>query len=329
MPLSELSHFPVHYLHNLEDICHCFRLLFRYISGLWTHLFISILDFPDSSAGEESACNAGDPSSIPGLGRSTGEGIGYTPVFFIFPCGSDGEESAYNAGDLGSIPGLGTSPGEGNSYQLQDSGLENSMDYIVHGGRKESDTTEQLSLHFIHFNVRGIPFLMKLAVATTHIEHKMLEIHLLNLLCSSARATGSRHERHTLRPGSEGNFPQIMEPAAVSPWRVPEPYDEVVSGASSPVSNKWFIQQGFLWCPGHYFQLFNIHSSSSVPSRFLWIPQHPFRGLLFYLKVGFYCLLLKALLILMSHSLGYSYQFHKSTTWIGFFYQVIILSNIL
>ena len=33
--------------------------------------------FPGSSAGKESVCNAGDPSSIPGLGRSTGEGIGY------------------------------------------------------------------------------------------------------------------------------------------------------------------------------------------------------------------------------------------------------------
>ena len=34
--------------------------------------------FPDSSVGKESACNAGGPSSIPGLGRSTGEGIGYS-----------------------------------------------------------------------------------------------------------------------------------------------------------------------------------------------------------------------------------------------------------
>ena len=34
--------------------------------------------FPDSSVGKESACNAGDSSSIPGSGRSTGEGIGYT-----------------------------------------------------------------------------------------------------------------------------------------------------------------------------------------------------------------------------------------------------------
>ena len=37
----------------------------------------TILGFPDSSVGKESACNAGDPSSIPGSGRSTGEGIGY------------------------------------------------------------------------------------------------------------------------------------------------------------------------------------------------------------------------------------------------------------
>ena len=35
------------------------------------------------------------------------------------PCGSDGKESAYNAGDPGSIPGLGRSPGEGNGYPLE------------------------------------------------------------------------------------------------------------------------------------------------------------------------------------------------------------------
>ena len=43
-----------------------------------------------------------------------------------FPCGSAGKESACNAGDLGSIPGLGRSPGERNGYSLQYSGLENS-----------------------------------------------------------------------------------------------------------------------------------------------------------------------------------------------------------
>ena len=39
--------------------------------------FVTILDFPDSTVGKESACNAGDPSLIPGSGRSAGEGIGY------------------------------------------------------------------------------------------------------------------------------------------------------------------------------------------------------------------------------------------------------------
>ena len=67
-----------------------------------------------------------------------------TPAFLDFPGGSVGKEFACNAGDLGLIPGLGRSPGEGKGYPLQYSGLENSMDCIVHG-LKESDTTEQLS----------------------------------------------------------------------------------------------------------------------------------------------------------------------------------------
>ena len=58
-----------------------------------------------------------------------------------FPGGSDGEESACNAEDLGSIPGLGRSSGEGNGNALQDSCLENFMDRggwqaIVHGVTK-------------------------------------------------------------------------------------------------------------------------------------------------------------------------------------------------
>ena len=44
-----------------------------------------------------------------------------------FPCGSAGKEIICNARDLGSIPGLGRSPGEGKGYPLQYSGLENSM----------------------------------------------------------------------------------------------------------------------------------------------------------------------------------------------------------
>ena len=58
------------------------------------------------------------------------------PVFLGFPSGSAGKESACNAGDLGSIPGFGRSPGEGKGYPLQYTNLENSMDYTVHGVKK-------------------------------------------------------------------------------------------------------------------------------------------------------------------------------------------------
>jgi len=57
-------------------------------------------------------------------------------VFLGFPCDLTGKESARNEGDLGSIPELGRSPGEGKGYLLQYSGLENSMNYIVHGVAK-------------------------------------------------------------------------------------------------------------------------------------------------------------------------------------------------
>ena len=50
-----------------------------------------------------------------------------TPVFLGFPCDSAGKESACNAGDLDLIPGLGRSPGEGKGYSLQYSGLVQSM----------------------------------------------------------------------------------------------------------------------------------------------------------------------------------------------------------
>ena len=58
-------------------------------------------------------------------------------------------------GDLGSIPCLGRSPGEGKGYPLQCSGLENSMDSMVHGVAA-LDTTEQLSLQSLStFNPSG------------------------------------------------------------------------------------------------------------------------------------------------------------------------------
>ena len=70
-----------------------------------------------------------------------------------FPGGSEVKASACNVGDLGSIPGSGRSPGEGNGNPLQYSCPENPMDggawwATVPQGRKESDATERLHFHF-------------------------------------------------------------------------------------------------------------------------------------------------------------------------------------
>ena len=129
---------------------------------------------------------------IPGLGRSTGEGIGYplqysdlensmycslprssvhgilqarilselpfnshrqlwSLKFRCFPHSSVGKESACNAGDPCSIPGLGRSLGEGKGYPCQYFSLENSMDCIVHGVTKS--WTPLSDFHFYFTNL--------------------------------------------------------------------------------------------------------------------------------------------------------------------------------
>ena len=86
--------------------------------------------FPGDSDGEESAYNySGDPGSIPRLGTSPVEGIGYPLQYswasFVVQLVKNPPVMQV---DLGSIPGLGRSRGEGKGYPLQYSGLENSMD---------------------------------------------------------------------------------------------------------------------------------------------------------------------------------------------------------
>ena len=77
------------------------------------------MGFPHRSVGKESACNAGDPSSIPGLGRSAGEGIGY-PLQYSWV-----SLVAQQVKNLPAMQGtwvqspLGKSPGEGTDYPLQ------------------------------------------------------------------------------------------------------------------------------------------------------------------------------------------------------------------
>ena len=68
-------------------------------------------------------------------------------MFLGFSGGSAGKESTGNGRDLGLIPGLERSPGEGNGYPLQYSGLEKSMDCIVHGIAK--NWTRMNDFHFL------------------------------------------------------------------------------------------------------------------------------------------------------------------------------------
>ena len=59
------------------------------------------------------------------------------------------KESACDAGDLGSVPGLGRSPREGKGYPLQYSSLENSMDCIVHGVAKSQTQLSDFHFHYM------------------------------------------------------------------------------------------------------------------------------------------------------------------------------------
>ena len=92
---------------------------------------------------------------IPGLGKICWRrGRLPTPVFLGFPGGSDGKESTCSAEDVGSIPELGRSPGEGNGYPLQYSGLEKSMDCVVH--RVKKNWTQLSDFHFHLFSFKSV-----------------------------------------------------------------------------------------------------------------------------------------------------------------------------
>ena len=78
-----------------------------------------------------------------------------------FPCGSAGKESTCNVGDLGSTPGLGRSPGKGKNYPLQYSGLENSMDCVVHSVAK-SWTRLSDCFTFINIGMWGLKWVKKI-----------------------------------------------------------------------------------------------------------------------------------------------------------------------
>ena len=120
------------------------------VSVLVKYNLLHQLDFPGSSAGKRIHLQCRRPQFNSWVRKIPWRRDWLpTPVFLGFPGGPAGKESACNVGDLGSIPGSGRSPGEGKGYPLQYSGLENSMDCIVHGVAKSQ--TQLSGFHFHHF----------------------------------------------------------------------------------------------------------------------------------------------------------------------------------
>ena len=101
---------------------------------------------PRSSTGKKSTCNAGNPGSVPGLGRFPGEGIGYPFQYSWAFLVALGKELTCNAGNLGSIPGLRIFPGEGKGYRTPVLWPGGFHGLYSPWGRKESDTIERLLL---------------------------------------------------------------------------------------------------------------------------------------------------------------------------------------
>ena len=111
-------------------------------------------------------------------------------------CGSAGQESACNAGDLGLIPRLGRSLGEGKSYPLQYSGLENSMDGIVHGVAKSWTRLSDFHFHLSWYVPGRIPLLM----AIYHSPQLQIEVSLLSPQCSIQELYLSKVEELNILP---------------------------------------------------------------------------------------------------------------------------------
>ena len=104
-----------------------------------------------------------------------------------FPGGSAGEESTCNVGELGSIPGLRRLPGEGKSYPLQYSGLENSMDCIVHGVTKS--WTQLSDFHLATFVLKEIN--PKYLLEGLILKHHQLNGHAFGQTLGDSEGHGS------------------------------------------------------------------------------------------------------------------------------------------
>ena len=135
-------------------ICITFQLMFvnllSWIAADQLSKRIAVTSFPDGSVGKESACNAGIPGSIPGSGRSTGEGMGY-PLQYSW--------ASLVVQLIKNPPAMQETwvqslcwedaPENGKGYPLEYSGLENPMDCIVHGVTKSRTQLSNFHFHFL------------------------------------------------------------------------------------------------------------------------------------------------------------------------------------
>ena len=207
------------------------------------------LFFPSySSVGKESTCNAGRPQSNSWVRKIHWRRDRLpAPVFLGFPCGSVGKESACNTGDLGLIPGLGRSPGEGKDCPLQYSGLENSMDYIVHGVAKSQ--TWLSNFHFSLLKVHGL-------FSTTSRYHTQWETQReLSTIPSILTTQGDFHPA----------VPWLLEGYFCGSQQVlhgSKEHCRSVTGCQCPVSHNWYSA----WNPAEFWpkQVPDIQGRPSV-----------------------------------------------------------------
>ena len=131
--------------------------------------------------------------------------------------GSNSKESVCNAGDPGSTPGLGRSPGEGNDLPLQYSCLENphgqrSLTGYSPWDRKESDMSEWISTHMIRTEMTGFvsKFSRTLLQAKTLV---FIYIQYVGPLMDRNLVVQSRRWERERR--KEANIPWVMQPASM------------------------------------------------------------------------------------------------------------------
>ena len=149
---------------------------------------IYVHNFPSSSVGKESACNAGDPGSIPGLEDPLEKGSAPHSSVLGLPWWLSWLRIHLQCETPGFDPGMGRSPGEGNCYPPQYSGLEISMDCIVHVVTKSQTQPGDFHFHhnyFFHSPVHGhLAYFHVQAIVNSAAINTGVHVSLLIMACS-------------------------------------------------------------------------------------------------------------------------------------------------